>query len=83
MEMVGSEPEVVHATLHSALFVHSRGTQRGAAIPLAGACGAYHDYQLDWLRIPSRSASTAMLICGCATISPAGVAPGRSTRRST
>jgi beta-glucanase (GH16 family) len=48
MEMVGSEPEVVHATLHTALFVHSRGTQRGAAMPLPGACGAFHDYQLDW-----------------------------------
>ena len=48
MEMVGSEPEVVHATVHSALFVHSRGTQRGAAMPLPGACGAFHDYQLDW-----------------------------------
>jgi beta-glucanase (GH16 family) len=48
MEMVGSEPEVVHATLHTALFVHSRGTQRGAATPLPGACGAFHDYQLDW-----------------------------------
>ena len=48
MEMVGSEPEVVHATVHSALFVHTRGTQRGAALPLPGACTAFHDYQLDW-----------------------------------
>jgi len=48
MEMVGSEPEVVHANLHTALFVHSRGTQRGATMPLPGACGAFHDYQLDW-----------------------------------
>jgi beta-glucanase (GH16 family) len=48
MEMVGSEPEIVHATLHSALFVHTRGTQRGAAMPLPGACGAFHLYQLDW-----------------------------------
>jgi beta-glucanase (GH16 family) len=48
IEMVGSEPEVVHATVHSALFVHTRGTQRGAAMPLPGACGAFHDYQLDW-----------------------------------
>ena len=48
MEMVGSEPEVIHATVHSALFVHVRGTQRGAAMPLPGARGAFHDYQLDW-----------------------------------
>lgn len=48
MEMVGSEPEVVHANLHTALFVHSRGTQRGASVPLPGACDAFHDYQLDW-----------------------------------
>ena len=48
MEHVGSQPEVVHATVHSALFVHTRGTQRGAERPLPGACGAFHDYQLDW-----------------------------------
>ena len=48
MEMVGSQPQVVHATLHSALFVHTRGTQRGAEAPLPGACTGFHDYQLDW-----------------------------------
>jgi beta-glucanase (GH16 family) len=48
MEEVGSQPEVVHATLHTALFVHSRGTQRGAELKLTGSCEAFHLYQLDW-----------------------------------
>jgi beta-glucanase (GH16 family) len=48
MEQVGSQPEVVHATLHTALFVHSRGTQRGAELNLPGSCSDFHLYQLDW-----------------------------------
>jgi beta-glucanase (GH16 family) len=48
MEQVGSQPEVVDATLHTALFVHSKGTQRGAELPLRGACDTFHLYQLDW-----------------------------------
>jgi len=48
MEQVGSQPEVVHGTVHSALFVHTKGTQRGAEKPVPGNCGAFHVYQLDW-----------------------------------
>jgi beta-glucanase (GH16 family) len=48
MEQVGWDPEVIHGTLHTALFVHSKGTQRGAQTRLADACGAWHRYQLDW-----------------------------------
>ena len=48
MEQVGSEPEVVHATLHTALFVHTKGTQRGASRALPGDCDSFHLYQLDW-----------------------------------
>ena len=33
MEKVGSEPKVIYATLHSGLFEHSDGTQRGAPGP--------------------------------------------------
>lgn len=48
MEMVGWDPHVVHATLHSAAFNHAKGTQRGAERRVATSCTAYHDYQLDW-----------------------------------
>ena len=48
MEMVGSDPEMVHATLHTELFTHSKGTQRGASIKVPGTCDAFHLYQLDW-----------------------------------
>ena len=48
MEMVGWNPNVIHATIHSAAYNHVRGTQRGAETRVADACTAYHRYQLDW-----------------------------------
>ena len=48
MEAVGWQPNVVHATLHTALFNHPRNTQRGASLPLPTACGDFHRYQLAW-----------------------------------
>ena len=48
MEQVGSQPEVVHGTLHTTLFVHTKGTQRGAETKVRGNCEAFHMYQLDW-----------------------------------
>lgn len=48
MEHVGHDPRRVHATLHTALYVHSRGTQRGASRVVPTACDAFHRYQLDW-----------------------------------
>ncbi len=48
MEMVGWQPNVVHATLHSALFNHVRGTQRGAEKAVPTSCTEFHRYQLDW-----------------------------------
>lgn len=48
MEMVGWDPTVIHATLHSGAFNHAKGTQRGAQTTVPTACTAYHRYQLDW-----------------------------------
>jgi beta-glucanase (GH16 family) len=48
MEMVGWDPNVIHATLHSAKFNHALKTQRGANTRVPTACTAWHDYQLDW-----------------------------------
>ena len=48
MEMVGWDPNVIHATLHSDAYNHAKGTQRGAQVTVATACNAFHTYQLDW-----------------------------------
>lgn len=48
MEMVGSQPNVAHATLHTALFNHTRGNGRGGETPVATACTEFHRYQLAW-----------------------------------
>jgi licheninase len=48
MEMVGWDPNLIHATLHSAAFNHAKGTQRGAHKRVPTSCTAFHRYQLDW-----------------------------------
>ena len=48
MEMVGWNANVVHATLHSGAYNHTKGTQRGAERMVPDACTAWHRYQLDW-----------------------------------
>ena len=48
LEQVGSQPNVAHATLHTALFNHVKHTGRGAETPVPTACGAFHRYQLAW-----------------------------------
>lgn len=48
MEHVGSEPNVIYATLHTKLFNHASNTQRGATKRLPTSCTHFHRYQLDW-----------------------------------
>lgn len=48
MEMVGWNPGVIHATLHSGAYNHRLGTQRGAERRVSTSCTEYHNYQLDW-----------------------------------
>lgn len=48
LEQVGSQPNVAHATLHTALFNHVRQTGRGAELSVPTACSAFHRYQLAW-----------------------------------
>ena len=48
LEQVGSHPNVAHATLHTALFNHTRQNGRGAETPVPTACSAFHRYQLAW-----------------------------------
>ena len=48
MEQVSSHPNLVHATLHTAKFTHSKGTQRGAERLVKDSCTAFHRYQMRW-----------------------------------
>ena len=48
LEQVGSQPNVAHATLHTALFNHTHQNGRGAETPVPTACSAFHRYQLAW-----------------------------------
>ena len=48
LEQVGSQPNVAHATLHTALFNHTHQNGRGAETPIPTACSAFHRYQLAW-----------------------------------
>ena len=48
MEHVGSQPHVVHGTLHTKLFNHVIHTGRGAEYPVPTSCEAFHRYQLSW-----------------------------------
>jgi beta-glucanase (GH16 family) len=48
MEQVGSEPNLIYASLHTALFNHTKKTQRSAQKRVPTSCSAFHVYQLDW-----------------------------------
>lgn len=48
LELVGYEPDLVHATLHTGAFNHAKGTQRGGTRRMTDVCGQWHNYQLDW-----------------------------------
>ena len=48
MEHVGFDPGVVHGTVHTGAFNHTRGNQRSATKTVADACNDFHRYQLNW-----------------------------------
>lgn len=48
MEHVGSDPNVVVASLHTKLFNHAIKTERNARRALPTSCSKFHRYQLDW-----------------------------------
>lgn len=48
MEQVGAEPNLIYASLHTALFNHVKKTQRSAQKRVPTSCSAFHRYQLDW-----------------------------------
>jgi len=48
MEHVGFDPGVVHGTVHTGAYNHTRGNHRSNRITLADVCTAFHRYQLSW-----------------------------------
>ncbi len=48
LEHVGHNPGVVHGTVHTTSYNHTRGTERGGSTRVADACGAFHRYQVLW-----------------------------------
>lgn len=48
MEHVGSEPNLIYASLHTELFNHMKKTQRSAQRLVPTSCNAFHRFQLDW-----------------------------------
>ena len=48
MEHVGFDPGVVHGTVHTGAYNHTRGNQRSATTNQADACTTFHRYQLYW-----------------------------------
>jgi beta-glucanase (GH16 family) len=48
MEHVGFDPGVIHATMHTGAYNHTRNNARSATTTAADACTAFHKYQLTW-----------------------------------
>jgi beta-glucanase (GH16 family) len=48
MEHVGYDPNVVHATIHTDTYNHSKGTQVGESMTLVDVFETYHEYAIEW-----------------------------------
>ena len=48
MEHVGFDPGVVHGTMHTLAYNHTRNNSRTATTNVPDACTAFHRYQLTW-----------------------------------
>jgi beta-glucanase (GH16 family) len=48
MEHVGRKQGEVLGTIHTSAYNHAIHTQKGEAIMVPDACGAFHNYQLTW-----------------------------------
>lgn len=48
MEHVGFDPGVIHGTMHTAAYNHTRNNARTATTTVADACTDFHKYQLTW-----------------------------------
>lgn len=48
MENVGFDPNVIHGTVHTYAYNHTRGTQRGKQIKIEDVYNKYHIYSIEW-----------------------------------
>jgi beta-glucanase (GH16 family) len=48
MEHVGFDPDVVHASIHTAAYNHVAGTQKTAVITVPGARADFNVYAMEW-----------------------------------
>lgn len=48
MEHVGYDPAVIHGSLHSETYNHTKGTQRTATLKIPTFAGEFHTYSIDW-----------------------------------
>jgi beta-glucanase (GH16 family) len=48
MEHVGFDPGVVHGTVHTGGYNHTRGNHRSARTQVPDACNEFHRYQMHW-----------------------------------
>ncbi|MEW6653875.1 MAG: glycoside hydrolase family 16 protein [Bacteroidota bacterium] len=50
MEHVGYNPNVIHASIHSNKYNHTKGTQKTGTINIPDAVGAFHNYIIEWTK---------------------------------
>lgn len=48
MEHVGYDPNVIHATVHTSAYNHTKGTQKSAQKTIPTATDDFHVYRVDW-----------------------------------
>lgn len=48
MEHVGFDPGVVHGTVHTEAYNHTKGTQVGKQVQVEDFAGAFHVYAIEW-----------------------------------
>src|SRR5204863_8388941 len=48
MEHVGHDPDVVHASIHTAAYNHMIQTQKTATVRVLGARDSFHVYAVEW-----------------------------------
>lgn len=48
MEHVGFDPGVIHGTIHTEAYNHTKGTQKEGIISVTDAMDAFHVYSIDW-----------------------------------
>ena len=48
MENVGFDPPRIHASIHTAAYNHTKGTQKTASVTVTSPWGEFHVYAMEW-----------------------------------